>query len=162
MHETADHFLRTPRLGFRCWTEDDLLLALALWGDPAVTKFVGGPFSKSEVRAKLGRELESMKTHKVQYWPMFLLSSDDHVGCGGLRPYKLDQRIYELGIHLRPAFWGKASPKSRAQPSSASGSRQSAPRRSSRVTTPRTPPRASCWQDSASGSRTMSFMLRLA
>lgn len=36
----ADYFLRSARLGFRCWTERDLDLAESLWGDPAVTRFI--------------------------------------------------------------------------------------------------------------------------
>jgi hypothetical protein len=28
------YFLHTPRLGFRTWTDADLALAVALWGDP--------------------------------------------------------------------------------------------------------------------------------
>jgi len=48
-----------------------------------------------------------MSGYNVQYWPIFLLSTGEHVGCGGLRPYKPEDRIFELGFHLLPAYWGK-------------------------------------------------------
>ena len=34
------YFLITERAGFRAWTPDDLPLALTLWGDPAVMRFI--------------------------------------------------------------------------------------------------------------------------
>src|SRR6266851_7932046 len=48
-----------------------------------------------------------MNAHNIQYWPMFLLAGGKHVGCGGLRPYKLAEQIHEMGVHLRPAYWGQ-------------------------------------------------------
>jgi hypothetical protein len=44
-----------------------------------------------------------VREHRVQYWPVFLLSNAEHVGCAGLRPYKAEQKIYELGFHMRAA-----------------------------------------------------------
>jgi ribosomal-protein-alanine N-acetyltransferase len=102
-----EYFLRTPRLGFRRWSEKDLPHALALWGDSQVTQFIGGPFSKEKVKERLENEIASMNMHKIQYWPLFLLYSGGHAGCGGLRPYKLEDGVYEMGIHLRPEFWGQ-------------------------------------------------------
>jgi [ribosomal protein S5]-alanine N-acetyltransferase len=98
-------FLKSARLGFRCWQEKDLPLALELWGNADVTLLIGGPFSPQMVEARLLQEIENMRLHGVQYWPIFLLEYGQHVGCAGLRPYRLEQCIYELGFHLRPAFW---------------------------------------------------------
>lgn len=105
MDATPQYFMHSARLGFRCWSSDDFPLASALWGDPRVTKLIGGPFSEQQVREKLERELVWMRDHRVQYWPVFLLADHSHVGCTGLRPYKLEEKIYELGFHLRPEFW---------------------------------------------------------
>ncbi|HLW43519.1 MAG TPA: GNAT family N-acetyltransferase [Candidatus Acidoferrales bacterium] len=107
MPAAPDYFLRSSRLGFRHWSSDDLPLALALWGDPRVTRLIGGPFSDEQVRERIEKEMASMRDHQVQYWPMFLLADGQHVGCAGLRPYKLEERIHELGFHLRPEFWGQ-------------------------------------------------------
>jgi len=99
------YFLATARLGFRCWRTDDLPLAIELWGDPEVSRFIGGPFSPEQILRRLDDEIAQMAKQGVQYWPVFLLEDERHVGCAGLRPHKPEQRIYEIGVHLRPAFW---------------------------------------------------------
>jgi RimJ/RimL family protein N-acetyltransferase len=48
-----------------------------------------------------------MNTYQFQYWPIHLLSDNEHVGCCGLRPYKLEDGVPELGFHLRPKHWGR-------------------------------------------------------
>lgn len=105
--EKARYFLRTPRLGFRRWSAGDLELALSLWGDIRVTRFIGGPFSRIQIEARLAREIASMEEHGIQYWPVFLLADEEFAGCCGLRPYKPQERICELGFHFRPKYWGQ-------------------------------------------------------
>ena len=107
MHPPNPYFLKSARLGFRCWSAEDLPLAISLWGNPEVSRFLGGPFSHEKIKEKLAREIALMDACRVQYWPIFLLASGEHVGCVGLQPYKLDEKIYELGVHLRRAFWGQ-------------------------------------------------------
>jgi ribosomal-protein-alanine N-acetyltransferase len=102
-----DYFLESPRLGFRWWSHDDLPLTRELWGDLEVTKFFGGPFSEEEIARRLQVELDRAAAHNFQYWPMHLLDGGEFVGCCGLRPYKLEQGIPELGFHLCPKFWGR-------------------------------------------------------
>jgi len=109
------YFLKTPRLGFRLWSLDDLPLALSLWGDTRVTGLIGGPFSERQIQERLGGEITSMDVQHVQYWPIFSLVDGDFAGCCGLRPYKSEERIYELGFHLRPAHWGKGFAAESAQ-----------------------------------------------
>lgn len=104
---TASYFLRSARLGFREWTESDLELANALWGDPEVTRLIGGPFTGEQVRQRLWREIEAQRALGIQYWPIFQLATDENVGCCGLRPYELDRRIYELGFHILRSQWRK-------------------------------------------------------
>jgi len=103
------YFLCTQRLGFRSWREDDLDLAWGLWGDYAVTRLIDarGPLSRELVREKLLAEIEREREFGVQYWPIFLLASGEHVGCCGLRPYDLSKNIYEIGFHIRSALWGR-------------------------------------------------------
>jgi [ribosomal protein S5]-alanine N-acetyltransferase len=101
------YFLTTYRLGFRCWTEDDLPLAQQLWGDPAVTRLIGGPMSPEAVRARLRDEIEQMNRAGIQFWPIFLLEEEQFVGCAGLRPRRHDDVVFELGFHLCHEHWGK-------------------------------------------------------
>jgi ribosomal-protein-alanine N-acetyltransferase len=104
----VDHFfLKTPRLGFRHWSKDDFPLAQALWRDPEVTRFIGGPWSKKKIQERLSEEIELASKHNVQYWPIFLLESREHAGCAGLRPYRTHASVFELGVHLRPLCWGR-------------------------------------------------------
>ncbi len=107
MSESRHYFLTTDRLGFSHWNEDDLTLAMTLWGDPRVSAWIGGPFAEEEVRARLAREIELHRAHKVQYWPVFLLHDGELAGCAGLRPYREDKQILELGFHFRPQYWGQ-------------------------------------------------------
>jgi [ribosomal protein S5]-alanine N-acetyltransferase len=101
------YFLQTPRLGFRCWSTEDFPLAVSLWSDVRATRFIGGPFSEEQIQERLSGEMNSMNAQHVQYWPIFWLENGDFAGCCGLRPYKDEERIYELGFHLRPAHWGR-------------------------------------------------------
>ncbi len=104
---TNPYFLKSERLGFRWWSQEDLPLARELWGDLEVTRFFGGPFSEEEIGQRLEREISRMKTYQFQYWPIHLLADSEHVGCCGLRPYRLEEEIHELGFHLRPKYWGQ-------------------------------------------------------
>jgi len=105
--EMQEYFLKTERIGFRTWSRSDLPLANDLWGDVDVGSYIGGPLSPEQVRERLAREIECMQLHKVQYWPIFLLNGDVHVGCCGLRPHDLGRLVYELGFHIRKQFWGQ-------------------------------------------------------
>jgi [ribosomal protein S5]-alanine N-acetyltransferase len=105
------YFLKSTRLGFRCWRPEDLPLAMELWGDPKVNAFISGHLTPEMVRARLAAEIEQMKEFGVQYWPVFLLQGNQHVGCAGLRPYRIEQSVYELGFHLRPMFWRRGLAK---------------------------------------------------
>jgi len=101
------YFMSTDRLGFRQWRENDFDLALVLWGDYEVTKLIDarGKLSEAQVRERFDREIATERECGVQYWPIFLLKDDEHVGCCGLRPYDLPQQIYEIGFHIRSNHW---------------------------------------------------------
>ena len=118
MSSASNYFLTSKRLGFRHWFAEDLELAIGLWGDVEVTKLFDGrgPLSKEQVRARLEQEIATQSEHGVQYWPIFLLETGDHVGCAGLRPYDLAQKILEIGFHIRSNCWrsGYASEAARA------------------------------------------------
>jgi RimJ/RimL family protein N-acetyltransferase len=101
------YFMRTTRLGFGRWSPDDLALAMGLWGDSRVTRLIGGPFSERWVQDRLAREISTESAFGFQYWPIFRLSDDEHVGCCGLRPVPGREEILELGFHLRAEHWGQ-------------------------------------------------------
>ncbi|HEX2062245.1 MAG TPA: GNAT family N-acetyltransferase [Thermoanaerobaculia bacterium] len=96
---------RTERLTFRCWTPADLVRATSLWCDPEVMRFMGGPYTREEVAARLAREIANLEERGIQYWPLF--SGDEFIGCCGLKPNPDDASQLELGFHLLPAYWGR-------------------------------------------------------
>lgn len=105
----TDYFLQTARLGFRRWTAQDIDLAVALWGDPAVTRFIDrrGPLTAEQAVQRLAQEMDLDREHGVQYWPVFLMRGGLFVGCGGLRPCQPAEGVLELGVHIRSACWGR-------------------------------------------------------
>jgi [ribosomal protein S5]-alanine N-acetyltransferase len=110
-----EYFLTTTRLGFRRWSEPDLPLAMELWGDPQVSAYIGGPFTAEMVRSRLQQEIRREQEMSLQYWPFLLLDGNRHAGCAGLRPYRMEERVYELGTHLRRAYWGQGLAKEAAR-----------------------------------------------
>ena len=109
------YWLQTARLGFGLWMDDDLPLALSLWGDPEVTRLIGGPFTRQQIADRLAREVSNLRAHRIQYWPIFLRQSGDLAGCCGLKPYGDDLRVREIGFHLRPGYWGQGLAEESAQ-----------------------------------------------
>jgi ribosomal-protein-alanine N-acetyltransferase len=101
----VNYFLQSRRLGFRPWTIADLPLALALWGDPAVTAWLSGPLPEEAIRARLEWEIRQGEQSGVQYWLVFLLETGQFAGCAGLRPKA--GNLLELGYYLLPGLWGK-------------------------------------------------------
>lgn len=118
MSSISDYFLTSKRLGFRTWSQDDLELAIGLWGDYKVTKFFDGrgPLSREQAAHRLRQEITTQSEHGVQYWPIFRLESGEHIGCAGLRPYDSSGNILEIGVHIRSKHWrkGYASEAARA------------------------------------------------
>ena len=99
------YFLVSKRIGFRFWHQDDLQLALDLWGNRQVTRlFYKEGLNLSQVQERLDRELAAARDHRIQYWPIFRLTDGAHLGCAGLRPSAPSRP--ELGVHLKPQFWG--------------------------------------------------------
>jgi len=99
----------SARLRFRIWDTSDSALAEDLWGNPAVTELItkSGTLTHDQIRARLASEIKLQDTYGVQYWPVFHTESGRHVGCCGLHPYRPVDRIYEIGVHLKPESWGQ-------------------------------------------------------
>ena len=51
--------------------------------------------------------MANYERYGIQYWPIFLLRTGEHVGCCGLRPHKPNDGIHEFGFQLRKASWGQ-------------------------------------------------------
>jgi hypothetical protein len=75
MSDGQRYFMRTERLGFQCWAAKDLPLAVAIWGQPEVTRLIADLANPSEeqARRRLAREMANQEAFGVQYWPLFRL-----------------------------------------------------------------------------------------
>lgn len=101
-------FIKTKRIGFSKWNNDDLNLAVELWGDKEVTRFIcaSGIFTKQDIIHRLETEIRNDKLFGIQYWPIFDLSTEELIGCCGIRPFDSEPQSYEIGFHLRKKYWG--------------------------------------------------------
>jgi ribosomal-protein-alanine N-acetyltransferase len=77
-----------------------------LWGDPEVTALIGGPFDEEQVQARLRAEIAGMDAHSS---PILADLPPARRRTRRLRPYRnrIEDRIYEIGFHLRPPCWGR-------------------------------------------------------
>ncbi len=102
-----DYFITTPRCGFSHWQPHDLSLAVSLWGEPEVTKYIcaSGVFTPEEIENRLYTEIRNFEKYGLQYFPVYALDNGELVGCCGLRPYKNQAGIFELGFHMRKDYW---------------------------------------------------------
>jgi RimJ/RimL family protein N-acetyltransferase len=62
--------------------------------------------SREQVEQRLRKEIETYNNFSVQYWPIYFKQTDKNIGCCGLRPYDLDNNIYEMGVHLKEDHFG--------------------------------------------------------
>lgn len=106
MHE---YFLKSKRIGFSLWNENDIELALSLWGQPEVSEFISasGIFSEDDIKKRLNTELNLYKDYQIQYYPIFNLDNDELIGCCGLRPFENQLDPLEIGFHIRKEYWNQ-------------------------------------------------------
>lgn len=103
------YFLKTERIGFSKWTKEDTDLAMSLWGEKDVTRYIcaTGEFSEQDILNRLSLEMENDARFHIQYWPIFSLMGGEFLGCCGLRPGGMEKGVFELGFHLKSSQWGK-------------------------------------------------------
>lgn len=103
-----EYFMKTKRIGFSKWNAADLDLAVQLWGEKEVTRFIcaAGTFTNQDIRNRLETEIHNDEEFHIQYWPVFELAADELIGCCGIRPFKSESHSYEIGFHLRKKYWG--------------------------------------------------------
>jgi [ribosomal protein S5]-alanine N-acetyltransferase len=99
----------TKRLTIGLWKSSDIEDAWLLWGDSAVTALIDarGGLSRQQVETKLKGELTRQDQFGVQYWRVVDTKTKIFIGCCGLRPFDLENCVYEFGVHILSAHWGK-------------------------------------------------------
>ena len=96
----------SPRSMSRSWTEKDTTLAEVLWCDPEVTHYFGGAMMPEQAHERLSVECDAEIRLGMQYWPKFLRETREFAGCAGLRPWQMDPKTIEVGVHLMRSAWG--------------------------------------------------------
>ena len=91
------------------WRRDDLDAAQRLWGDSRVMRYLDsrGALSREQVAERLQQEIDRQEQFGVQYWKVILKETSAAIGCCGLRPYDVENRVYELGFHFMSEHWGR-------------------------------------------------------
>lgn len=99
--------LKSKRLKFLSWHNEDLPRGLELWGDPEVLKYTDKrkKLDEAEVQARIHSEITCLSNYSVQYWPIYTLDKEDFIGCCGLHPYAKERDVYELGFHILRKHW---------------------------------------------------------
>ena len=101
-----NYFLKTERVGFKNWDQSNLEDAKKLWLNSNVTKyFVADGYSVQQVIDRFNNEIFNQEKYGVQYWPIYLLETDEFIGCCGLRIYDEKNNIYEFGVHILDSHW---------------------------------------------------------
>ena len=105
--------LQTARLRLRGHRIDDFPACAALWGDPIVTRYIGGkPFTEEEVWARLLRYVGHWALLGFGYWVMEEQASGALVGEVGFADFKRElepsiKGVPESGWVLSPPAHGK-------------------------------------------------------
>src|SRR5690606_34511321 len=74
-----------------------------------------GALSTEQVEEKLRQEIERQNKYDVQYWKLLITETGEAIGCCGLRPYNLNERVYEIGFHIMSSHWRQGYAKEAAK-----------------------------------------------
>ena len=105
--------LETPRLRLRAHRADDFETSAAMWGDPAVTRFIGGkPSTREEAWARLLRYAGLWGLLGYGYWAVVDKADGALVGDIGFADFRRDiapsmDGLPEMGWVLSPRAHGK-------------------------------------------------------
>ncbi|HLZ59252.1 MAG TPA: GNAT family N-acetyltransferase [Ktedonosporobacter sp.] len=98
--------LETEHLLFRPLTFSDLDDMTALYADPEVTRFLGGPRSRDEVQSVLSGYIREYQTYGHSFFATIQKIDQRFIGhCGLLNQEVEGEPEIELGYVLAPQYW---------------------------------------------------------
>ncbi len=98
----------TPRLVIRHPEECDIQPIAAIWSDPAVTRFMGGPRDRMKVAAGLLEDVRAETPARFDLWPVIERKTAATIGHCGLIEKDIDGRpAIELVYAITVEAWGK-------------------------------------------------------
>jgi ribosomal-protein-alanine N-acetyltransferase len=100
--------LETPRLLLRTLQASDVAVLVAIWADPDVTRYMGGPRDGERVRQTLEDELGSHSEDRLGFCTVVEKASGRVIGDCGLTKKEVDGRDeVELVYVFAADAWGK-------------------------------------------------------
>jgi RimJ/RimL family protein N-acetyltransferase len=107
----------SERILLRSLTEDDLDPLAAIFADPEVTRFIGGPRTRAQVEARLHELMAGYARDGFSKWAVVLRATGATIGrCGPMRETIEGRDEVEIGYDLAKEHWrcGIASEAARA------------------------------------------------
>ena len=100
--------IETDRLVIKSNQEVDLEPLAALWADPDVTYYMGGPRNSEEILKILGEDAQVDPQPAFDLWPVVEKETGQIIGTGGILEKDIDGRNqYEIIYVLAKSAWGK-------------------------------------------------------
>jgi len=100
--------IETDRLVIKSNQEVDLEPLAALWADPEVTRYMGGPRNYEEILKILIEDAEVNPQPAFDLWPVVEKETGHIIGTGGILEKDIDGRNqYEVIYVLAKSAWGK-------------------------------------------------------
>ena len=102
----------TPRVRLRVPLAGDVDTLVALWTDPDVTRFMGGPRDPDEIREGFSAYVDDPEGHasadRDWWWTIVEQDTGQVAGlCSLVEKEVAGQSEIEVGYYLLPAFWGR-------------------------------------------------------
>jgi RimJ/RimL family protein N-acetyltransferase len=102
-----DEPFETERLRFRPFTPDDVDAGYALWSDPDVGRYTGGPHvSHEQTRALIAAHARNQDRHGFSVWAVEDRETGELIGEVGLQPLEGSGPEIEIGWAFAPGAWG--------------------------------------------------------
>ncbi len=100
--------VETDRLLLRRVEASDAPVLVAMWSDPDVTRYMGGPRDPERVRQLIEEEAQAGSSHPMGFWPVVEKASGRVIGDIGLQEKEVDGRAeVELVYVFASDSWGK-------------------------------------------------------
>jgi len=100
--------LETERLTLRHQQASDVAFLVALWADPAVTRYMGGPRDRDWLQSVFEETARDPYAERYDLWPVIEKETGEVVGHCGLLDKEVEGKTeIELIYVLASAAWGK-------------------------------------------------------
>ncbi len=98
--------LQTTRLRLREFSPEDLDALAEVLSDPETMRYYPAPYDRVGVEQWIARNRQRYQDDGVGLWAMELNTTHEVIGDCGVIPQQVEEeRLYEIGYHLRQDHW---------------------------------------------------------